>query len=409
MNATVSVVCYKSKKLANGEHPLMIRINQGESRVLKSLGISIKAIHWNFTKGEPKKNCPNKELITKLINQHREEYLNQILVYKTENRSFTPYSLVDKIKREDSHHTVHSFIKEIIQMMRLEKRLGNANAYVSSYNSLKEFAKNLDIPFSDIDFPWLKRYELYLRKRENAENTIGIRFRALRAIYNKAIEMNVVHEKYYPFKKFKISKFSKSTSKRALKKEDIYRIIDLDLKEITTYHSPMLYFSKDMFVFSYLGCGINLIDMAYLKYRDIIDNRVCFERHKTGKSISFQLHGVALDIVNKYKSEHYSLEDYIFPILDKDFHETKQQQHDRIRKVNRKMNLSLKKIGEYLQLSIPLTTYVARHSFATVLKRSGVNIALISEALGHTSLSTTQFYLDSFGNEQIDEAMKNLL
>ena len=54
-------------------------------------------------------------------------------------------------------------------------------------------------------------------------------------------------------------------------------------------------------------------------------------------------------------------------------------------------------------------TYVARHSFATVLKRSGVNVAIISEALGHTSLSTTQFYLDSFDNEQIDDAMKNLL
>ena len=107
--------------------------------------------------------------------------------------------------------------------------------------------------------------------------------------------------------------------------------------------------------------------------------------------------------------KQYSLDDYIFPILNRDFHVTKQQQHDRIRKVNKKMNISLKKIGHHLQLSISLTTYVARHSFATVLKRSGVNIALISEALGHTSLNTTQYYLDSFGNEQIDEAMKNLL
>ena len=73
------------------------------------------------------------------------------------------------------------------------------------------------------------------------------------------------------------------------------------------------------------------------------------------------------------------------------------------------MNKALKKIGAHLDISIPLTTYVARHSFATVLKRSGVNIALISESLGHTSLSTIQYYLDSFENEQIDEAMKNLL
>jgi len=409
MNAKINVICYKSKRLSNGEYPLMLRVTQGKERVYKTLGISISEKHWNFHKEEPRKTCPNRELILSLINQKKEEYLTQIIEFKFEKKSFTAYSLVDSVETVVSNHTLDSFIKEIIQMMKLEKRLGNANAYISLYNSLSTFSKNLFIPFTDIDFAWLKRYELFLRRRNNADNTIGIRFRELRAVYNKAIEMNIVHEKYYPFKKFKISKFSKSTSKRAIKKEDIYKIIDLDLKEITTYHSPMLYFSKDMFIFSYLGCGINLIDMAYLKYSNIIDNRVCFERHKTGKSITFQLHGKALEIVENYRSEHYSLDDYVFPILDKNFHKTKQQQHDRVRKVNKKMNISLKKIGQHLQLSIPLTTYVARHSFATVLKRSGVNIALISEALGHTSLSTTQYYLDSFGNEQIDEAMRNLL
>ena len=298
MRANISIICYKHKKLSNGESPLMIRISQGKQRILKSLGVSVDVKYWNFTKNEPTKNCPNKDLIVGIINQKKEEYTNQVLEYKLEGKDFTVYSLVDKVQREEVSYTVASFIKEIIQMMKQEKRLGNANAYISSYNSLIEFAKNLEIPFTDIDFVWLKRYEVYLRKRGNADNTIGIRFRALRAIYNKAIEMNVVHEKFYPFKKFKISKFSKSTSKRALKKEDIYKIINLDLKEITTYHSPMLHFSRDMFVFSYLGCGINLIDMAYLKYRDIVDNRVCFERHKTGKSISFQLQGVAVDIVS---------------------------------------------------------------------------------------------------------------
>ena len=96
-------------------------------------------------------------------------------------------------------------------------------------------------------------------------------------------------------------------------------------------------------------------------------------------------------------------------ILDKKFHITEIQQYDRIRKVTKGVNRNLKKIGSFLGLNIPLTTYVARHSFATVLKRSGVNVAIISEALGHTSLSTTQFYLDSFDNEQIDDAMKAMI
>ena len=134
---------------------------------------------------------------------------------------------------------------------------------------------------------------------------------------------------------------------------------------------------------------------------------------KHGETDNDSVIGISLLVVaaiyEKYKNEGYSLSDYIFPILDKKFHITEIQQYDRIRKVTKGVNRNLKKIGSFLGLNIPLTTYVARHSFATVLKRSGVNVAIISEALGHTSLSTTQFYLDSFDNEQIDDAMKNLL
>lgn len=167
--------------------------------------------------------------------------------------------------------------------------------------------------------------------------------------------------------------------------------------------------SKDLFTFSYLCCGMNMIDIAYLKYSDIINGRICFIRHKTKQPITFQLLPQAMQIIEKYRRDKVQQSDYIFPILDRNFHHTEQQQYDRIRKVIKGMNKSLKKIGTHLDISIPLTTYVARHSFATVLKRSGVNIALISEAMGHTSLSTTQFYLDSFENEQVDAAMKNLL
>lgn len=114
-------------------------------------------------------------------------------------------------------------------------------------------------------------------------------------------------------------------------------------------------------------------------------------------------------IIEKYSRSGHSSDDYIFPILDKRVHITPQQIFNRTHKVLRKVNRELKVLGEMIGLQMPLTTYVARHTYATVLKRSGVNIAIISESLGHSDLSTTQIYLDSFENSQIDEAMKNLL
>lgn len=114
-------------------------------------------------------------------------------------------------------------------------------------------------------------------------------------------------------------------------------------------------------------------------------------------------------IIDKYAQPDRTNDDYIFPILDCHMHKTPQQIGNRLHKVLAHINRELKQWGIRLGLDIKLTTYVARHTYATVLKRSGVNIAIISESLGHSELSTTQIYLDSFENTQIDEAMRNLM
>ena len=116
-----------------------------------------------------------------------------------------------------------------------------------------------------------------------------------------------------------------------------------------------------------------------------------------------------MDILRKYMKVEHDSDDYIFPVLKRTIHVTAEQQYARVKRVTKLVNRYLKMIGEYLEFPIPLTTYVARHSFATVLKRSGVSTSIISESLGHSSEKVTQIYLDSFDNEQIDEAMKNLL
>ena len=149
--------------------------------------------------------------------------------------------------------------------------------------------------------------------------------------------------------------------------------------------------------------------MARIRYCDIFEGRLSYHRQKTGKLISFQLQPMALEIIDKYRKQDARQDDYMFPILDRRIHKTEVQKRDRIHKAMKAANHALKRIGETLDIPISLTTYVARHSYATVLKRSGVSTAIISESLGHSSEKVTQIYLDSFENSQIDEAMKNLL
>jgi site-specific recombinase XerD len=168
-------------------------------------------------------------------------------------------------------------------------------------------------------------------------------------------------------------------------------------------------FSRDIFIFSYLCAGINFTDIANLKHSNITDNRLQYTRQKTSKKINISLSEKALEILNRYTNIDET-DNYLFPILDTKTHITATQKQNRIHKVLGHINKHLKTIADTAKLkNVNLTTYVARHSFATTLKKSGVHVEMISEALGHSDIATTQIYLDSFDNSQIDNAMKCLI
>lgn len=210
--------------------------------------------------------------------------------------------------------------------------------------------KHLDIYFSEIDVNWLKNYEVWLRGKGLGDNSIGVRFRTLRALYNKAVSENIVKAEYYPFRIYKVSKLHKETIKRSITKSDLEQIISYNTEQEYTQ------LAIDLFYFSYLSGGINFVDMAYLTRDNIIDNRLIYARKKTKKLIKLPIQDKALAIIEKYKSKDL----YFFPILSA-FHKTDVQKANRVNKVLAIINRNLKMIGEELNLPIDLTTYVARH------------------------------------------------
>ena len=405
MKATVEVVCYKSKPLKDGTFPLMLRVTKDRKRKYVSLGLSLHEKFWDFEKGKPKRNCPNKEQIERLIAAKTAEYNDLIVEMTAQQREYTVETLVSHFHNQVRCATVVELYDKLIDDMKRGDKLGNAGVYKYSRTSLLKFTgQRLQIPFSDIDAVWLRRYENWLRTSGCGDTTISQLFRTLRSVFNKAVELQLVKRDYYPFDAYKVSKFDTRTKKRAITKEDVRKVIALDLSQ--GYPSERL--ARDIFVFSYFGAGINFADIALLKYGNVRDGRVQYVRKKTGKPINFLLTEEMRNIIVKYQQQGQTDEDYIFPILDRRVHRTEQQRYDRTHKVLTNTNRWLRKIGQRVGIE-HLTTYVARHTFATVLKRSGVNIAIISESLGHSDLSTTQIYLDSFENSQIDAAMQNLL
>ena len=410
MNTTLTTVLYTSKTLSDGTHPLMLRLTKNRRIKYISLHISLDAKFWDFDKNRPKRNCPDKERINTLIETKTKELQEQILDFKTSDKEYTLNTLVEKASRKVVRRTVGEYLNGYIDRLLAANRVGNAKTFQELRTSLTKFCRSLDFYFIDIDAEWLKRYEQWLRvERHYSDNSIGIRFRSLRVLYNSAITDGLIKKTDYPFDTFKVSRFKEATAKRSLTKEDIRRIMDCEVRTLTKYPKPFLQLAKDLFLFSYLSCGINLTDILHIRYADIVDGRLVFNRQKTGKLLSFQLQPAALDILDKYRQPNAHPQDYIFPVLRRSVHITAQQQYGRVQRTNKRINRYLKLIGEHLHLPITLTTYVARHSFATVLKRSGVSTSIISESLGHSSEKITQIYLDSFENSQIDAAMQNLL
>ncbi len=377
----------------------MLRVNKDRKRKYVSLGISVLPEHWDFSKNQPKADCPNREYIEMHIADKIKEYSAKIIELKVNNQEFTATSLVEKVRvNRVNRQTVGDFITNHISHLITAGRKSYALSIRQLYNSMVEFNRHLDIPFSDIDLTWLRRYELFLREKRLAENTIGIRFRTLRSIYNLAVEENVASPDSYPFKKFKVSKLHQETAKRALSKKDIERV--LSYKSTNRY----MRFPIDIFAFTYYCGGINFVDIAHLTRANIVDGRLIYKRQKTKKLIKIPLQPQAVALIEKY---HNDESPYLFPILS-EFHKTEVQQANRIHKVITKVNDRLKQIGESLNLPITLTTYVARHSQATVMKRAGVSTAVIREIMGHSSERVTQIYLDSFDNEQVNNAFKSL-
>lgn len=284
MRTTVNVLCYRSKKLSNGEHPLMIRVCKDGKKKYISLGISISPKYWDFSKSKPRNNCPHKEFVNQLINAKVKEYEEQIIAFKAANRDFTASTLINKLNTQPQIMKVSQMFEQYITELKSEDRLSYAALFRGTLNSIHKFCHGEDLLFPDIDVAWLKRYEAYLKKTGISINRMGTFFRDLRVIWNLAIERHVIKADLYPFKEFKLSRFSQPTLKRALSKDDVKKV--LAYKGTTHYEKLAI----DLFSFSYYTGGINFVDMASIKHENIIDNRIAYTRKKTKKLRIYILH-----------------------------------------------------------------------------------------------------------------------
>jgi integrase/recombinase XerD len=386
---TVASILDNRKVNQKGFYPVKIRVTYKRVRQYYSTGVSLSPEEWEV--------LPTSR--SKTLKETRESIENSFGLVKknvealAEKGGFSFDTLNLRLSKATGD-TVNSAFRAKIANLKRDERIGSMDMCVTVLNNIEKFAGST-ISFETISVDWLKKFEKHLLINKS-HSTVGMHMREIRTIMNEAKKAGVIKDTQYPFGKDKYEIQTAEGNKKALTIQHIGQVVRFtDGNETTERY-------RDLWFFIYLCNGINVADLVKLKYKNIKDGEICFIRQKTEKTTKTrkEIRATVTDelkhIIKRWGNKPHP-ETYIFPYIDgkEDAEKRKRITKDLTKRINKRMKL----IGAEVGVG-DITTYTARHSFATVLKRSGANIAFISESLGHNDLKTTESYLASFEKEE---------
>lgn len=400
----------------NFEYPVILQIIKDRKKKILYTPFTCNKEFWDFKTNLPdKKKHPNYKSFYRSLEtiRNRAEDLIFELEREKESSGFD-YTIEDFVflfvGKKNQALTVSEYFTEVINRFESTGKFGNATVYKTTCSALFKFHPGRLLMFRDIDYKFLRNFEEYLISKGNKPNGIYVYMRTLRALINFAIKEDHCKQEIYPFKNkfinpngYEPSKLSRPTRKRALTEAQIKLIINCEVP-VGTH----LYDSKNVFLFSFYNRGMNFRDIALLKPNNIQGDRLDYTRAKTGKNFSVKLLQPAKDIIEFY-SRNNTNSDYLFPVI-KEHNKTPKQINTRIITALKVVNKDIREIAAMAGLDVTdITSYVARHSWGTILKRKGVSTSKISEGYGHSNEKITQIYLDEFEQSDLDRENEKLL
>ena len=398
--ATVRIVFRKST-VEGKEGALYFRVIQGRVARTVFTGCHLLPGEWDearssvIVKGSDARRAYLEQAAAKI--KCGLELLRKIIAEKEDTKTvYTADDIVSEYEKLSKCMTVFTFISSMVARKEASKRFGTAKTYRDALSSFSCFRNGEDISLDELDKETICQYEAWMKDKGLKLNTSSCYLRTLKTLYLKAVDMGLTDEKDIFGNVF--TGFA-TTTKRAVTIEDIRKIRRLRLKD-----GSALAFARDMFMLGFYLQGMSFVDMAYLKKTDIRNGQLQYSRKKTGQTITISWESEMQEIVDRYS---YKAKDtpYLLPIIkNQDGMERKQYE-----KAEHNVNRNLKKVGELAGLHIPLTTYVGRHSWASIMRDMGNDILVISRGLGHEDIKTTQIYLSAIDNTTVTKANKKLI
>ncbi|MCM1078270.1 MAG: site-specific integrase [Bacteroidales bacterium] len=313
-----------------------------------------------------------------------------IMSFMQKGICFSADDIVEEFLALTSRLSLFNFMESIIARLKRDGKIRTSETYRSALNSFARFRNEEDVMLDALNQDLMELYEAFLQAKGLVPNSISFHLRVLRAVYNRAYEQGLITATVNPFAH--VYTGVEKTAKRAVDIKTIRRIKNLDLSM-----DKSLDYARDIFMLSFYMRGMSFIDLAYLKKSDLANGIVTYRRRKTGQKLTIRWTKEMQDILDKYPENET---DFLFPVITSCTANPRHQYRNRQYKVNCDLKIVAKKIG----LQIPLTTYVARHSWASIAKSKGISLSIISEGLGHDNEQTTQIYLATLDTSAVDRA-----
>ena len=395
--ASVKIRLNKNRLLRDGTYPLVMQVICNRRKKQIATDYHLRAMEFETKKEEMiYVSGINTRSTVKEVNKKLQktkmgiiQLLNKLKMY---NSNYTIEDFIAVYKKSAMKDDFSSYMQEQVEIKKSMKKDGTARAYQSTLNSLERFFAGKSFKIAEINSLLVGKYECYLITNGITPNSISFYMRNFRAVYNRMKRERGESIAENPFEDIHTS--IAKTNKRALKKEDIIKISNLDL-----HLNPSRQRAADIFMFSFHTMGMAFIDVMRLKKENLSKDSeiLTYYRTKTNQLIKVPLNDYARNILARYGKDD---SDYLFPFVDPIYNEGKTF-YKNYRSELGKTNYYLKLLGEELELSAPLTSYVARHSWASVANSTGASVSVISTGLGHTSIKTTEIYLKEIDLSQI--------
>lgn len=391
------------RRVKNGERfPLKLRVTYKGVRKYYATGYDASAAEWDqLNTAEAKGDLRRIRQEIGIIEKDAERCCEGIVPFSFSQ--FESSFFEERIYTESIETLYNNYISEL----KSKDQHGTADSYTSSINCLKKYRRAPQL--AHITKEYLEGFEAWMLSRGRSITTVGIYLRPLRTIMNIARENGLIKPEAYPFGKRRYIIPTGKNIKKALSKSQLKKIF-----EYPTDQGSGMEKAKDFWIFSYLCNGINMMDIALLKHRNAHPSYITFLREKTKRTTKgnpvniIATRNTFIDhIIAKWGQPFTHADGYIFNIAE--IGDDAETIRKKVKQFTKNTNKWMKKIGEDLGIEMPVTTYVARHSYATILVQSGAPLKLASTNLGHQSLTTTERYFAGFEMGVQEEYAKALM